>query len=299
MNATRVCVVGSANLDTIYRVGALPRPGETVPAESVRLSPGGKGANQAVAAARGGARVRFVGAVGDDAAAQQLRARLRHNGVDDTTLIDLPGPSGTATVIVDRGGENVIVVAAGANGQLVLDDRMVTAIADSDVVLLQLETPLPTVLAAARAAHAAGATVIINASPVGGDPAGLAELAALTDVLVVNETEAAAWNWPVPHRVVTRGADGADYLGGAGAFTVPAPAVTAIDTAGAGDTFAGVLAVGWRAGPATALRRACAAGALATLVPGTGDCAPDAVAIERFLAGDDAATVLTPPHGRR
>jgi ribokinase len=148
------------------------------------------------------------------------------------------------------------------------------------VLLLQLEIPVATAIAAAREAHSAGATVVLNASPSSGDEAGLARLAEVTDVLVVNETEAAHWVWPVPHRVVTRGARGATYTGGGAEFTVAAPTVEALDTSGAGDVFAGVLAAGWATDRDRALRRASAAGALATLIPGAGDCAPHAKAID-------------------
>lgn len=229
MCATRVCVVGSVNMDTIYGVGALPQPGETVLSASVLATPGGKGANQAIAAARAGARVGFVGAVGDDEAGTQLRRHLRANGVGTEALLTLPGPS------------------------------------------------------AARAARAAGATVIVNAAPAGGDPGELAGLAAATDVLVVNETEADHWYWPVEHRVITRGARGARYAGADGELDLPAVPVTAVDTSGAGDAFAGALTAGWATGVESALRRACAAGALATLVPGAGDCAPHAEAIDEVL----------------
>ena len=278
---TRVCVVGSVNLDIGFDVDTLPRPGETALAASVRSTPGGKGANQAVAAARAGAQVQFVGAVGDDPAAAQLREHLNTNGVGTDGLITLSGPSGNAVVIVDSSGENIIVVAPGANGQLTLDSAPLRRlVADCDVLLLQLEIPVTTATAAAREAHSAGVTVVLNASPSGGDEAELAGLAEVTDVLVVNETEAAHWVWPVPHRVVTRGARGATYTGGGAEFTVAAPTVEALDTSGAGDVFAGVLAAGWATDREHALRRACAAGALATLMPGAGDCAPYAEAID-------------------
>jgi ribokinase len=278
---TRVCVVGSVNMDIGFDVDTLPRPGETALAASMRSTPGGKGANQAVAAARAGADVQFVGAVGDDAAAVQLREHLDANGVGTDGLITVPGRSGNAVVIVDSSGENVIVVAPEANGRLTLDSAALRSLlADTEVLLLQLEIPIATVTAAACAAHSAGVTVILNASPSGGDEAELVELAELIDVLVVNETEARQWVWPVPHRVTTRGARGASYSGDGAEFTVPAPAVEPIDTSGAGDVFAGVLAAGWSGGRDHALRRACAAGALATLVPGAGDCAPDADAID-------------------
>ena len=284
---TRVCVVGSVNLDIGFDVKNLPRPGETALAGSVRSTPGGKGANQAVAAARAGADVQFVGAVGDDAAAAQLRAHLEANGVGTDGLITVPGRSGTAVVIVDAGGENIIVVAPEANGRLTLDaSALRRPIADSDVLLLQLEIPLATATAAAREAHAAGVAVILNASPAGGNRSELSQLAELTDVLVVNETEAAQWIWPVPHKVTTLGARGAGYTGDGADFAVSAPKVAALDTSGAGDVFAGVLAANWADDRDRALRRACAAGALATLVPGAGDCAPSRAAIDGATLSD-------------
>lgn len=281
---TRVCVVGSLNMDMGFDVDTLPRPGETVLASSARSTPGGKGANQAVAAARAGAQVQLVGATGDDPAAAQLRAHLAANRVGTDGLITVGGPSGGAVVVVDSAGENIIVVAPGANAQLTLDSpRLRALVADCDVMLVQLEIPVATATAAAREAHSAGATVIVNASPSGGDADELAELAELADVVVVNEAEAAQWVWPVPHRVVTRGARGATYIGDGEEFTVAAPGVEVVDTVGAGDVFAGVLSASWAGGRDTALRRACAAGALATLVPGAGDCAPYAEAIDEAV----------------
>jgi ribokinase len=283
---TRVCVVGSVNLDIGFDVQDLPGPGETALAAAVRTTPGGKGANQAVAAARAGAEVQFFGAVGDDAAAAQLRAHLEANGVGTDGLITVPGRSGTAVVIVDASGENIIVVAPEANGRLMLDSSALRRVADCDVLLVQLEIPLATATAAAREAHEAGVTVILNASPAGGDRTELAQLAELTDVLVVNETEAAQWVWPVPHKVITLGARGASYTGEGAEFTVPAPAVEALDTSGAGDVFAGVLVANWADDRDAALRRACAAGALATLVSGAGNCAPSAAAIDEATLSD-------------
>jgi ribokinase len=237
---TRVCVVGSVNMDMGFDVDTLPRPGETVLAASFRSTPGGKGANQAVAAARAGARVQFVGAVGDDSAAARLRAHLTANEVGTKGLITLSGPSGGAIVVVDSAGENIIVVAPGANGRLTLDSASLRGlVADCDVLLLQLEIPVTTATAAAREAHSAGATVIVNASPSSGEE-----------------------------------------------FTVAPPAMESVDTSGAGDVFAGVLAAGWANGRDHALRRACAAGALATLVPGAGDCAPYAEAIDEATRPD-------------
>lgn len=276
----RVCVVGSVNLDLTFTVTRLPGAGETVLASQLSTAPGGKGGNQAVAAARAGAHVQFVGAVGTDHTAQTLRRHLEDNGVGTDGVTVVPGPSGTASIVVDADAENTIVVAPGANSHLTLDSAAVRdLVADHDVVLLQLEIPLPTAAVAARVARQVGATVILNASPPA-DRAELAELAPLVDVVVVNEAEARQWDWPVPHLVTTLGADGAAYVGDGEKRNVSAPAVEAIDTTGAGDVFAGVLAANWDAGVHTALARACAAGALATLVAGAGDCAPYAEAID-------------------
>ena len=288
--AARVCVVGSVNADLTFTVNALPRPGQTVLANSLLSSPGGKGGNQAVAAARAGASVQLVAALGTDAAAEQLRAHLSTNDVGLDGVVTVAGPSGTAVIVVDAAAENNIVVAPGANAQLTVHSADVQAvIADSDVMLLQLEIPIATVIAAARVARAAGTTVIVNASPSGARPHDLLALSELADVVVVNEEEAREWHWPVAHLVITRGRRGASYLGEDERFDVPAPRVTPLDTAGAGDVFAGVLAAGWPDGHEAALRRACAAGALATLVPGAGDCAPYAEAIDDAVSNRKAS----------
>ena len=283
----RLCVVGSVNSDLVFDVAALPGPGETVLASAVRTLPGGKGGNQAVAAARAGADVTLVAAVGDDAAGRTLLDHLSANGVGTDGVVTLPVPSGSAVVVVGAGGENMIVVAPGANAHLTLDSPYLRGVvAAADIVLLQLEIPVATALVAARQARETGATVILNASPVGADERALAELAEVVDVVVVNETEAAAWQWPVPHLVTTLGSRGAAYAGPGTRLEVAAPEVEAVDTTGAGDVFAGVLAAGWTADRHHALRRACAAGALATLVPGAGDCAPYDEAIEDALTGN-------------
>lgn len=283
--AARVCVVGSVNADLAFTLDTLPRPGQTVLASSLSTSPGGKGGNQAVAAARAGASVNLVAALGSDAAAEQLRAHLRTNDVGLDAVVSLPGPSGSAAIMVDSAAENMIVVAPGANAHLTVNSAEVRAvIAASDVVLLQLEIPIATAVAAARVARAAEAIVIVNASPAGARPHELLALSESADVVVVNEAEAREWHWPVPHLVITRGSRGASYLGRDERFDIPAPPVEAIDTTGAGDVFAGVLAAAWLDGHEQALRRACAAGALATLVPGAGDCAPYAEAIDDAVA---------------
>ena len=278
---SRVCVVGSVNADLTLTVRALPRPGQTVLASDLSTSPGGKGGNQAVAAARAGARVHLVAALGTDGPAEMLRNHLIANGVALDGVVTVPGPSGSAVITVDSSAENTIVVAPGANGALDVESANVRAvIADSDVVLLQLEIPIATAIEAAQVARAGRAVVIVNASPTGAPPHELLALSRSADVVVVNESEAAEWHWPVPHLVITRSARGVSYLGDGERFSVPAPAVRAVDTTGAGDVFAGVLATHWLDGHELALRRACAAAALSTLVPGAGDCAPYAEAID-------------------
>jgi ribokinase len=280
----RVCVVGSVNLDQSLAVDALPRPGETVLASSLSASPGGKGGNQAVAASRAGATVQLVAALGDDSAASQLRAHLSANDVGLDGAVVVPGPSGAAVIVVDAGAENTIVVAPGANSHLSMASAAArNVVADADVVLMQLEIPIDTVLAAARVAREAGAVVIVNASPSGAAPDRLAELARTADVVVVNEVEASEWRWPVDHLVITKGSSGASYRTVERTVDAQAPAVEPVDTTGAGDVFAGVLAAEWTFGPERALRRACAAGALATLTAGAGDCAPTAEAIDDVL----------------
>lgn len=282
-------MVGSVNLDRSFTVASLPGPGETVLASSSSTSPGGKGGNQAVAAARAGGSVQLVAALGDDSAAAELRAHLRRNDVGLDAVVTVPGPSGTAAIVVDGAGENCIVVAPGANAHLSMAAADVRAVvAAAEVVLLQLEIPVETAVAAARIGRDGGAVVMLNASPAGAAREQLGALAESVDVVVVNEAESSDWDWPVAHVVTTRGARGATYDGPLGHVDVPSPAVEAVDTTGAGDVFAGVLAAEWLAGPDRALRRACAAGALATLISGAGDCAPSAEAIDDVLNADDA-----------
>ncbi|MEV1333023.1 ribokinase [Micromonospora costi] len=300
--SARVVVVGSANLDLVVTSPQLPRPGETVLGGDFRTVPGGKGANQAVAAARAGAICDFVGAVGDDAFGVQLRESLAGSGVGVRGLRTVPGPSGVALIAVDRSAENFIVVAPGANGavtDLGAEDR--ATIAGAEVLLLQLEVPLSTVVQAADWARAEGTTVVLNAAPAATLPA---ELLDLVDVLVVNEHEAAtvagaasadpavlldALLALVPRVVLTLGARGAAYADRRGLrLEVPAPRIEAVDTTAAGDAFTGALAVSWaeRGGAiseetvAASLRWACAAGAACAQRPGASTALPERAAID-------------------
>ncbi|MET7752910.1 ribokinase [Micromonospora sp. NPDC005367] len=300
--SARVVVVGSANLDLVVTAPQLPRPGETVLGEHFHTVPGGKGANQAVAAARAGAACDFVGAVGDDEFGTQLRASLVDSGVDVQGLRVVPGASGVALIAVDRAAENFIVVAPGANGALTdLTDEDRATIAAADVLLLQLEVPLPTVVRAAGLARAGGTTVVLNAAPAAALPA---ELLDLVDVLVVNEHEAAvvagvisdepaalldALLERVPRVVLTLGARGAAYADRRGLrLEIPAPKIDAVDTTAAGDAFTGALAVSWAErggavnpdGIAASLRWACAAGAACAQRPGASTALPERAAID-------------------
>ncbi|GAA4636514.1 ribokinase [Actinoallomurus vinaceus] len=273
-----VLVVGSVNADLVVRVDRRPAAGETVLGSDLATYPGGKGANQAVAAARLGGRVAFLGRAGTDGQGVFLRDALRGDDVDIAHLLTTPGPSGVALITVGPEGDNSIIVSPGANGRVTEDD--ITAarplIAAASVVSLQLEIPLDAVLAAARAADDAGARVVFNLSPPAEVPD---ELLALCDPLVVNEHEAAFLGADDPAGllargprsvVITKGADGAVVADGTGVTEVPTPSVEAVDTTGAGDAFTGALA--WRLAQgddlAEAARFAARVGAAAVRVAG-------------------------------
>ncbi|MFE2962873.1 ribokinase [Streptomyces sp. NPDC059340] len=252
---THIAVLGSTNMDLVAYVAKAPQRGETVTGREFRTIPGGKGANQAVAAAHAGADVSMIGAVGADAFGSQLRTTLEHSGVDTDHLRTTEGPSGTAHIVVDDEGGNEIVVIPGANGTVDHlapgDEALITS---ADALLLQLEIPLAAVLAGAEAARRHGVRTILTPSPVQSLPP---ELLASIDLLVPNEHEAAALTGltdprdaatalldQVPEVVVTLGAAGSLYATrGAEPLAVPAPRVTAVDSTGAGDTFVGTLAV--------------------------------------------------------
>jgi ribokinase len=288
----RLTVLGSINMDLVVRTPRLPAPGETVLGSAFASSQGGKGANQAIAAARAGADVTMIGAIGTDAFGAELSAALRNQGVLLERLRTVQGPSGIAVITVDENAENTIVVAPGAGGLLTeLTRPDIEAIQTSAMLLLQLETPIQAVIAGAQAAASAGVPVLLNPSPARTLPEEL--LSAIT-ILVVNEGEAAAIGdralAAVPHVVRTLGSAGASYRGpDAGLAIARPPAVNALDTTGAGDAFTGAFAVAWAEGadPATALIRACIGGALATTRAGAGASAPSRQEIDRYAAGPD------------
>jgi ribokinase len=262
--AGSVLVVGSVNADLVVGVDRRPGAGETVLGSDLATFPGGKGANQAVAAARLGASVAFLGRVGTDSFAGYLRDNLDREGVATGQLLAVPGPSGVALITVDPAGDNSIIVAPGANARLTAAgiEAARAAFEAARVVSAQLEVPVEAVEAAARLAAAAGARFILNLSPARDVPPALL---AAADPLVVNEHEAAfllGEGRLDPERsrpaasaaallargprsvVITLGADGAYVAGAGGGARVRSPRVTVVDTTGAGDAFTGALA--WR-----------------------------------------------------
>jgi ribokinase len=267
-----VVVVGSANVDLVLPVQRIPRPGETVLASGLTRGPGGKGANQAVAAARAGASTAFVASLGADESGELLRKALSESGVDLSLVSTAGTPTGTAIITVSADGENSIVVAPSANAELELSSEALRAVRQAKVVLAQLEIPFATVQAAAEASS----YFILNAAPA----AELSdELLAAVDLLVVNETEAEAIGGSlldrVPAAVITLGSEGAVILvRGAEEVRVPGVPVEVVDTTAAGDTFCGVLAATLAATSTTgseltnAVRRANVAASLSVKTAG-------------------------------
>lgn len=285
----RIVVLGSINMDLIATTATLPAPGQTVLGTSFATAAGGKGSNQAIAAARAGAAATFIGSVGADSFADELSATLSQAGVSTELLRRVGGPSGIALITVDAAAENTIVVVPGANATVTdLSEADRVAISTASILLAQLEIPLDTVTAGAIVAASAGVPVLLNPSPARELPA---ELLRSVTVLVVNEGEARVLGGDavaaVPHVVTTLGAHGARYRGPDGrVLSVAAPRVDAMDTTGAGDAFTGALAVAWAEGasPEAALRQACAAGALATTKSGASTSSPTRAAIDALVA---------------
>lgn len=298
-----IVVVGSVNLDLVATVARLPKPGETVAGETFATAPGGKGANQALAARRAGADVVLVGAVGRDAFAGEALALLDAGGVDLSKVRRAKAATGTALILVEQGGENAIAVVAGANGTVTAADVAAAGISAGDHVLLQQEVSPEAVEAALQAARAAGALSILNTAPF---RAGTERLAALADVVVANAGEferlaatpagtgggdrealmRAFAGRTGRDLVVTLGDRGVAAARADGTFlTVPGLPVAPVDTVGAGDTFCGYLAAGLAAGRPfeEALRRAAAAGSLACLKAGAQASIPLAAEVDAAL----------------
>ena len=281
-----ITVAGSINMDLVARVPHIPAPGQTVLGHHFARHHGGKGANQAVAAARLGAPVAFVGAVGRDAFGDELLAGLRDEGIDASALVRVDAPSGCALISVDDHGENAIAVLPGANALAPLPSAQWHAA----LLVLQLELPLATCVAWAQAARARGVPVLLNAAPMAALPAALL---ACVDTLVVNEGELRDLVGTVPDAlaaaaalgpqrvVVTLGADGVRAWDHGHVITCPGHRVELVDSTGAGDTFVGALAASLFHGLAfePALRRANVAAALSCRAPGARGGMPGAQAL--------------------
>ncbi len=282
-NSPTIAVVGSVNLDLVATVPRLPGAGETVSGATLERYPGGKGANQALAARRLGARVALIASVGEDAAADEALSLLKQDGVDLAGVMRDPDqPTGRAMIAVAPQGENQIVVAPGANASLTPERLRLPA---ADAVICQLETPLDTV---SRAAEQARGFLALNLSPATAVPA---ELLERIDLVVMNETEAeivgpainACKGWVV----ITYGAEGAQLMKSGGLeIAAGPPQVAAVDTTGAGDTFTAALTLRMIEGadPYAALEFACAAGALAATKPGAQPSFPWRNEVNAFMA---------------
>ena len=304
----KIAVVGSFNTDLTVFTPRMPAPGETILGGPYYTGPGGKGANQAVAAARLGAQVSMVVKLGQDYYGDQAQENLTQEGIDTRGVIRTADThTGVAFIVVDQQGENMIVVASGANAQLTPADidGVRDVITGADIVLLQLEVPMETVAYTAALAHAAGVTVLLNPAPA--QPLS-ADLLAHVDYLTPNESEAqlisglpvadvagaeAAARWlmaqGVRRPVITLGAKGA-LAGGAGGFMhVPGRKVEVVDTTGAGDAFNGALAVALGEGKdlAAAVAFANTAAALQVTQRGTAPAMPRREAVEAFLTQKD------------
>ena len=296
-----VVVLGGVNVDITAVLSRLPRPGETVSGGTLRRDHGGKGGNQAVAAARAGASVRFVGAVGRDTEGDDVLSTLSAEGVDVSGVRRVDAATGTALICVDAQGENQIAVAPGANRSAAAHGIDHAGV---DVVMAQLEAPLDAVAAFFGHARDAGARTILNAAPIHtGAESAIVELLDLVDVLVVNQGELAALvdatggdiaaqaaalvrSTPPRSVLVSLGAGGLVHVGGDGSPTVvDGHLVDAVDSVGAGDALCGALAAGLAAGlpDDVAVRRANAAGALAVTRPGARS-SPAAAEIDALLA---------------
>ena len=302
-----VLVVGSLNIDYIAAVKRLPAAGETVAATGLVRRFGGKGANQAVAAARQGARVSMIGCVGADDEGRAYCRRLRAEGIDTAGIsATQKALTGTALIAVDQAAENTIIVAAGANGEL--KPAAIRAqrkrIASADILLLQLEVPMATVIEAVRIANQSRVPVVLNPSPLrDGFPWGKCGL----DTLMVNAGEAEAifglpltslplalpkWQralskWRIERLIITRGAKPTLCVSAAGYLKVPTLKVRPVDTVGAGDAFAGSFAacLTGSADIVNTIRHANCAGALATLKAGAQEAIPNRARTQKALEG--------------
>ncbi|MBF6613074.1 MAG: ribokinase [Chloroflexi bacterium] len=302
-----ICIVGSINMDLVVRTPALPVPGQTVLGGPFATFPGGKGANQAVAAVRAGGQVAMVGCIGEDAYGPMLHAGLLDEGIDVSLVRTQAGSAtGVALIAVNPRGQNTIIVAPGANAALTLKDleRSSEVIRSAAVLLLQLEVPLPVVAAAAQMARRAGTPVILNPAPAPPVNDSLLDLLALVDVLVPNETEAATLTAyqrgdstdpelmaRALHElgagavVITLGEGGVFVLDGDRTYRQAPFSVRAVDATAAGDAFTGALALALAENRTLqeAVRWGAAAGALAAATAGAQPSLPSRASIQKLL----------------
>jgi len=297
-----ILVIGSLNADLVVRAPRFPKPGETISGEDLQIIPGGKGANQAVAAARQGASVAMIGRVGNDSFGTELINNLKRNNVDTSHVqIDLQSATGTATIIVDSNGQNSIVLSPGGNGKMSPADVTNASFSDHKLLLLQLEIPIETVFSATQRAKESGVRVLLNPAPARSLPD---ELISLPDFILPNETELSLMtNQPVndissaekaaktllergaQNVIVTLGANGALIVTTTQVTHVDAYKVDVIDTTAAGDAFIGGFASALLQDKSLeeAVRYGCACGALAATKFGAQPSLPTREEVERFI----------------
>jgi ribokinase len=296
----KIIVVGSINMDLVVRAPRHPRPGETLLGSDFQTFPGGKGANQAVAAARLGADVKMIGRVGQDAFGGQLLEGMRADGINVSQVQSLPGQAtGVALITLDQNGQNTIVVASGANMSLTRADVLAAEdlFADAAVLLTQLEVPVDAVQASLELAKKHGLVTMLNPAPARELPANLLKL---VDFLIPNESELALLaggqtdidaaartlhGQGVENLIVTLGGDGVRVDLPAGAWLLPAYSVKVVDTVAAGDAFAGAFCAALSEGKSVedAVGWANAAGALAVTRAGAQPSLPNRMELQEFL----------------
>lgn len=298
-----ITVFGSINMDLVATAKRLPKPGETVTGETFATAAGGKGANQALAARRAGATVKMAGAAGDDTFAEPALALLRDAGTDLSLVKIVPGPTGTAVILIGEGGENMISVIPAANGALSEDDvtAVLAQMTSGDILMLQFEVPAVAIEKALKDAKVKGVTTVINTAPLTSDAPRIAKLA---DIVIANETEfellIGRHGLTTEQReqelqdlhkatgqtlIVTLGADGVIAMRDGKTFRASGLVIEPVDTVGAGDTFCGYLAAGLDQGLEfeVALKRAAVAGSLACTKAGAQPSIPLAADVDAKL----------------
>lgn len=322
MKQTKIAVVGSSNTDMIVKSHRIPMPGETVVGGEFLVAPGGKGANQAVAAARLGAEVQFISRVGADAFGDQAIAGYRGDGINTDLIVrDPENATGVALILVDEAGENAISVASGANHAMALEDieRAAAVIREADVLVMQLELPLSVVEGAAEIAAQAGVPVILDPAPAPEKPLpetllrnitcikpNASEAGGLTGIRVADESSArqaagVLLGMGPSCVIITMGSAGALLADESGVVLVPATPIAAVDTTAAGDAFSGALAVGWGSGlrRADAVRLASSAGAFAATRMGAQPSLPSISELEAFRLETGTEWQLSKSAGRQ